>query len=107
MEGWWPIIVIRRKESSGSQNPRDLGQGRSRFHPVERLGSSDDISAPIRQARLISNSLSILDMCCVGMALDFVDGLFPHVGIAFLPTHPPPSPTPHPPRPPPPHSHNP
>src|SRR6059058_2896473 len=45
MECWWPIIVIRSKESSGSQNPSDLGQGRRRFHPVQRLGSSDDISA--------------------------------------------------------------
>src|SRR5258708_7649622 len=35
----------------------------------------------------MSNSLSILDMCCVGMVLDFVDGLFPHVGIGFDPNH--------------------
>src|SRR6266700_2438734 len=88
MECWWSIIVIRSKESSGSQNPSDLGQGRSRFHPVERLGSSDDISAPIRQARLMSHSLMILDLCRVGMVLDFVDGLFPHVGIGFDPNHP-------------------
>ena len=71
MDCWWRIIVIRRKESSGSQNPSDLGQGRRRFHPVERLGSSDDISASIRQARLMSHPLSILDMGCVGMVLDF------------------------------------
>ncbi len=88
MDCWWPIIVIRRKESSGSQNPSDLGQGRSRFHPMERLGSSDDISAFIRQARLMSKPLSILDMCCVGMVLDVVCGLFPHVGIGFDPNHP-------------------
>jgi hypothetical protein len=87
MDCWWRIIVIRRKESSGSENPSDLGQGRSRFHPVKRLGSSDDISTPIRQARLMSYSLSILDMGRMGMVLDFVDGLFPHVGIGFDPHH--------------------
>src|SRR5256885_9490445 len=54
MDCWWRIIVIRRKESCGSENTSDLGQGRRRFHPVERLGSSDDISAFIRQARLMS-----------------------------------------------------
>src|SRR5205823_14629023 len=88
MDCWWRIIVIRRKESSGSENPSDLGQGRSRLHPVERLSSSDDISTSIRQARLMSKPLSILDMGCVGMALDVVCGLFPHVGIGFDPNHP-------------------
>src|SRR5689334_10117954 len=89
MDGWRPIIVIGRKESSGSQDPSDLGQGRRRFHPVERLGSRDDISAPIRQASPMSHPLSILDMCRVGMALDFAYGLLTHVGIGFDPNHPP------------------
>src|SRR5258708_13388330 len=35
----------------------------------------------------MSNSLSDTDMCCVGMVLDFLDGLFPHVGIGFDPNH--------------------
>src|SRR5260370_8066374 len=87
MEGWWPIIVIRRKESSGSQNPSDLGQGRRRSQPVERLGSSDDSGTPIRQASPMSKPLSILDMCRVGMVLDFAYGLFAHVGIGFDPNH--------------------
>src|SRR5258708_3213638 len=88
MEGWRPVIVISRKESSRSQNTSDLGQGRSRFHPVERLGSSDDISTSIRQARLMSNPFSILDMFRVGMALDFAYSLGTHVGIGFNPNHP-------------------
>src|SRR5215469_3887508 len=87
MDGWWKIIVVRRKESSRSQNPGNLGQGRRWLHPVERLGSRDDIRAPIRQARPMSQPLSILDMYCERMALDFVDGLFQHVGIGLDPNH--------------------
>ena len=88
MDCWWQIIIIRCKESSGSQNPGDLGQGRCRLHPVERLGSSDDISTPIRQASPMSKPISILDVCREGMALDFAYGLFAHVGVGFDPNHP-------------------
>src|SRR5579859_5959926 len=88
MDCWWRIIVISRKESSGSQNPSDLGQRRSWFHPVERLGTRDDVSTPIRQASLMSNSLSILDVCRVGMVLDFAHSLDTHVSIRLDTNHP-------------------
>ncbi len=35
----------------------------------------------------MSKPLSILDMCRVGMVLDFAYGLFAHVGIGFDPNH--------------------
>jgi hypothetical protein len=88
MEYWWPIIVISRKESPRSQKASYLGQGRSWFHPVERLGTRNDISTPIRQARLMSNSLSIFDMCRAGMFLSFTYSLSTHPSIGFDPNHP-------------------
>src|SRR5579885_956267 len=88
MDGWRRIIVIRSKESSGSQNPNNLGQGRRWFHPVERLGSRNNIRAPIRQARLLSQPLSILNLCRVGRVPGFAYGLVPHISIGFDPNHP-------------------
>src|SRR5262249_55565426 len=71
VERWRPVVIVGSEEPTGPQNRSDLGQGRSRFHPVERLGGGDDVRAPIRQARLMSHPLSILDLGCIGMALEF------------------------------------
>src|SRR5882724_3557392 len=75
VECWRKVIIVGSEEPTGPQDTCDLGQRRGRFHPMKRLGSSDDISALIGQANLMSNSLLILDMCCVGMALGFAYSL--------------------------------
>src|SRR5579859_2379503 len=88
VERWWPVIIVGCEEPTGPQNTRNLGQRRGRLHPMKRLGSRDDISTRIGQASLMSNSLLILDMCRVGMVLDFAYRLGTHICIGFDPNHP-------------------
>src|SRR5712692_3208071 len=87
VERWREVIIVGSEDPTGPQDTRNLGQRRGRFHPMKRLGSSDDISTLIGQASLMSNSLLILDMCCVGMVLDFAYSLGTHIGIGFDPNH--------------------
>src|SRR5689334_25388163 len=82
-----PIIVIRCKNASGSQNPSNLGQSRSWLHPVERLSACDNISTFIWQACLVSKPFSILNMCRRGMVLHLVDSFLAHVGVGFDSNH--------------------